>query len=50
MLISKDKTVGVLLKGTLDKERMPRIQIGNNKLKFVEKVSYLGSRKVGNME
>lgn len=42
MSISKDKTVGVLLKGILDKERMPRIIMGGNKIRFVEKVSYLG--------
>lgn len=42
MLLSKDKSVGVLLKGFLDKGRMPIIELGGNRLKFVDSVSYLG--------
>jgi hypothetical protein len=42
MLVSKDKTVAVLLKGLFNKDRMPKVVIGGSRIKFVESVPYLG--------
>ena len=42
MTLSADKTVGLLLKGKLDKERPPKINIQNRPLRFHQSVKYLG--------
>lgn len=40
--ISVDKTVGLLLKGNLDRERMPSIPLLGSRLKYTQEVRYLG--------
>ena len=42
MILSTDKTVDLLLKGKLDKERLPRINFQNRPLRFHQHVKYLG--------
>lgn len=40
--ISASKTTAIMMKGKLDKERMPRLKIGQQNIRFVSEVRYLG--------
>jgi hypothetical protein len=42
MLVSKEKTVAVLLKGGFHRDRMPRLDIGGARIRFEESFTYLG--------
>lgn len=42
MIVSEEKTVGMLLKGVLDEGRPPRVQLSNRILTVVDAVKYLG--------
>lgn len=40
--VSKNKTTAILLKGNLNKERMPRVKIEDKNISFSSEVKYLG--------
>lgn len=40
--LSRRKTVGMMLKGTLDPERPPIVRLGPRSIRFVQQVKYLG--------
>ncbi|KAG8226164.1 hypothetical protein J437_LFUL007401 [Ladona fulva] len=42
MELSKDKTIGLMLKGSLDSERLLRVFLEEKRIKIVDEVKYLG--------